>query len=253
MSPTLRRSRAGGSPSLPSSISHPSTRITVQTHGLTTSTSRGRKSATFRVATAKALALAIPAISSVAHIDGVSSAPGGRPQLGGPLRPRPVQRQYAVAIRGEDTCLHLRQSAAPVPMREQPHTVLDLMYQDRRHPHVVPPSQEVQHPRVGNVPRQLRDYVRVQQVAGHSPSSSAKGMGRLELRSGTSRFVPRGTFSMSHWPRGFRSGLAPATSSPARHKGLPRADALRPLRLRKTQHFRQPRLRLGNRPHTARP
>ena len=108
----------------------------------------------------------------VAHIDGVSSAPSIRPQLGGPLRPRPVQRQYAVAIRGENTCLHLRQSAAPVPMLEQPHTVLDLMYQDRRHPNVVPPGQEGQHPRVWNVPRQLRDYVRVQQVAGHSPSSS---------------------------------------------------------------------------------
>ena len=31
-------------------------------------------------------------------------------------------------------------------------------------------------------------------------------MERLELRSGTSRFVPRGTFSMSHWPNGFTGG-----------------------------------------------
>ena len=31
-----------------------------------------------------------------------------------------------------------------------------------------------------------------------------KGIGRWELRSGTSSFVPRGTFSMSHWPRGLR-------------------------------------------------
>ena len=31
-----------------------------------------------------------------------------------------------------------------------------------------------------------------------------KGIGRRELRSGTSRLVPRGTFSTSHWPRGLR-------------------------------------------------
>ena len=172
---------------------------------------------------------------------------------GGPLRPRPVQRQYAVAILGQNTCLHLRQSAAPVPMLEQPHTVLDLMYQDRRHPNVVPPGQEGQHPRVWNVPRQLRDYVRVQQVAGHSPSSSAKGMGRLELRSGTSRFVPRGTFSMSHWPRGFRSGLCAChIFSGTTTKAFRVADALRSLRLRKPQHLRQPRLRLGYRPDPPR-
>ena len=39
---------------------------------------------------------------------------------------------------------------------------------------------------------------------GHSPVSLMKGIGRWELRSGASRFVPRGMFSTSHCPRGLR-------------------------------------------------
>ena len=50
----------------------------------------------------------------------------------------------------------------------------------------------------------LRDDVGIQKVTAHSPWPSTNGILRYQVRSGTSRLAPRGTFSTSHRPRGIR-------------------------------------------------
>ena len=79
------------------------------------------------------------------------------------------------------------------------------------------------------------------------------GTFRVEPRSGISRLVPRGMFSISQRPIGMRGGecVFPPDAFGHDDEVLPRADALGTLRLGKTQDFRQLRLRLGNRPHAT--
>ena len=68
-------------------------------------------------------------------------------------------------------------------------------------------------PRAGTVLLRLGHDVGIQEEAAHSSPQSASsqlanGVSRWDSawRSGISRFVPRGMFSTSHWPKGFSGG-----------------------------------------------
>ena len=79
------------------------------------------------------------------------------------------------------------------------------------------------------------------------------GTFRVEPRSGISRLVPRGMFSMSQRPIGMRGGEACSrqTLSGTTTKCFRAPMRWGPSVFGKTQDFRQFRLRLGNRPHAT--
>ena len=80
-------------------------------------------------------------------------------------------------------------------------------------------TQEPHNARMRLFPGHLRQHVAVKEIAGHSGSSSMKGMARVDFRSlGISRFVPRGIFSISHWPKGISGGDFSRTPSQARQQ-----------------------------------
>ena len=114
-----------------------------------------------RVPRPEALALAIPAISTspISTVCPVrlafarNSAAHSAPALSNVSMRWPYLDRIPAYI--FDSRLRLS------PCWKQPHTVLDLMYQDRRHPNVVPPRQEGHNPMVWNVPAsalRLRSY-----------------------------------------------------------------------------------------------
>ena len=139
------------------------------------------------------------------------------PERSRPLGVATLDRQYTLMEVRLELGQPITHSVATATLRKNLHAQLKLSEDDYGQPKFsLSVLKKPYNMRTRTPFRKLRNNVGIQKVAGHSSSSSINGIGRFELRSGTSRFVPRGTFVNQPLAQGLtRRRLSRATLSPA--------------------------------------